>query len=79
MLMMRSLFLQGISKIQLRDEDVMMILETLEFDGRIDRIDNEDGDSFRQAMLAIPETSAFTSIPCGVCPVSLALQSTCSS
>lgn len=63
--------LQGISKIQLRDEDVMMILETLEFDGRIDRIDNEDGDSFRQAMLATPETSAFTSIPCGVCPVSL--------
>lgn len=79
MLMMRYVFLQGISKIQLRDEDVMMILETLEFDGRIDRIDNEDGDSFRQAMLAIPETSAFTSIPCGVCPVSLALQSNCCS
>lgn len=76
MLVLRYVFSQGISKIQLRDEDVMMILETLEFDGRIDRIDNEDGDSFRQAMLAIPETSAFTSIPCGVCPVSLALQST---
>ncbi|KAL3142603.1 hypothetical protein ABBQ38_002920 [Trebouxia sp. C0009 RCD-2024] len=60
---------KGISKIQLRDEDVMMILETLEFDGRVDRIDNDDGDSFRQAMLAIPQTSAFTSIPCGVCPV----------
>ena len=66
----RPLFVQGISKINLRDEEVMQILETLEFDGRIDRIDNEDGDSFRQAMLAIPETSAFTSIPCGVCPVS---------
>lgn len=79
MLMMRYVILQGISKIQLRVEDVMMILETLEFDGRIDRIDNEDGDSFRQAMLAIPETSAFTSIPCGVCPVSLALQSNCTS
>ena len=76
MLILRYVLLQGISKIQLRDEDVMMILETLEFDGRIDRIDNEDGDSFRQAMLAIPETSAFTSIPCGVCPVSPALQST---
>ena len=69
--------MQGISKIQLRDEDVMMILETLEFDGRIDRIDNDDGDSFRQAMLAIPETSAFTSIPCGVCPVSLPPHSEC--
>ena len=69
--------MQGISKIQLRDEDVMMILETLEFDGRIDRIDNDDGDSFRQAMLAIPKTSAFTSIPCGVCPVSLSPHSKC--
>lgn len=68
-------FVQGISKIQLRDDDVMMILETLEFDGRVDRIDTEDGDSFRQAMLAIPETSAFTSIPCGVCPVSPAFAS----
>lgn len=68
--------MQGISKIQLRDEDVMMILETLEFDGRVDRIDNDDGDSFRQAMLAIPQTSAFTSIPCGVCPVSLPPHST---
>lgn len=69
-MLVRRLFMQGISKIHLRDEDVMQILETLEFDGRVDRIDNDDGDSFRQAMLAIPETSAFTSIPCGVCPVS---------
>lgn len=60
---------KGISRVQLRDEDVMMILNTLEYDGRIERIDNDDGDRFRQALLAIPETSAFTSIPCGVCPV----------
>ena len=46
-----------------------MILSTLEYDGRIERIDDDDGDRFRQALLAIPETSAFTSIPCGVCPV----------
>lgn len=51
----------------------MMILNTLEYDGRIERIDNDDGDRFRQALLAIPETSAFTSIPCGVCPVSNSL------
>ncbi len=50
----------------------MMILNTLEYDGQIEKIDSPDGeDRFRQALLAIPETSAFTSIPCGVCPVSL--------
>lgn len=48
----------------------MSILNTLEFDGRIERIDVDGEDRFRQALLAIPETSAFTSIPCGVCPVS---------
>ncbi len=48
----------------------MMILNTLEYDGRIERIDQDGEDRFRQALLAIPETSAFTSIPCGVCPVS---------
>ena len=49
----------------------MMILNTLEYDGQIEKIDSPDGeDRFRQALLAIPETSAFTSIPCGVCPVS---------
>ncbi len=48
-----------------------MILNTLEYDGQIEKIDSPDGeDRFRQALLAIPETSAFTSIPCGVCPVS---------
>ncbi|DBA81657.1 hypothetical protein WJX77_003870 [Trebouxia sp. C0004] len=61
---------KGISRVQLRDEDVMMILNTLEYDGQIEKIDSPDGeDRFRQALLAIPETSAFTSIPCGVCPV----------
>lgn len=49
----------------------MMILNTLEYDGQIEKIDSPDGeDRFRQALLAIPESSAFTSIPCGVCPVS---------
>lgn len=61
---------KGISRVQLRDEDVMMILNTLEYDGQIEKIDSPDGeDRFRQALLAIPETSAFTSIPCGVCSV----------
>ena len=69
--MWQSCCLQGISRVQLRDEDVMMILNTLEYDGQIEKIDSPDGeDRFRQALLAIPETSAFTSIPCGVCSVS---------
>lgn len=62
--------MQGISRVQLRDEDVMQILNTLEYDGQIERVAAEDGERFRKALLQIPETSAFTSIPCGVCPVS---------
>lgn len=61
---------QGITKINLRDEDVMMILNTLEYDGLIERVAGEDEERFRQALLTIPDTSAFTSVPCGVCPVS---------
>ena len=49
----------------------MMILNTLEYDGLIDRVDQDGEDHFRQALLAMPEAPALTSIPCGVCPVRL--------
>ena len=63
---------QGISRINLPEKAILQILTSLEFDGAIERFDGDEGDCFRQALLAIPEQSAFTSIPCGVCPVSTA-------
>lgn len=60
---------KGISRINLPEKAILQILTSLEFDGAIERFDGDEGDCFRQALLAIPEQSAFTSIPCGVCPV----------
>lgn len=61
---------RGFSKVNLHAEDVLSILNTLVYDGRVDTVDDEDDvEHFRPAMLVIPKQSAFTSMPCGVCPV----------
>eukprot|EP00873_Tetraselmis_striata_P028789 jgi/Tetstr1/449053/TSEL_036268.t1 len=61
---------KGFSKVDLRDEDVLSIVNTLVYDGRVDCIeDEEETEHFRPAMLSIPKQSAFTALPCGVCPV----------
>ena len=62
---------RGFSKVDLRQDDVLSIVNTLVYDGRVETVDDEeDVEHFRPAMLAIPKQSAFTSMPCGVCPVS---------
>jgi hypothetical protein len=61
--------IQGFARVELRDEDILCILRTLEYDGIVDCMIGDDGEVFRPARQAIPRTSAFTSIPCGVCPV----------
>jgi len=61
---------RGFVKVDLREEDVLSVINSLVYDGRIDSVDDEDDvEHFRPAMLKIPRQSAFTSIPCGVCPV----------
>lgn len=54
---------------ELRDEDVLCILRTLEFDGLVESFVSDDGEMYRPAKYRVPKTSAFTSIPCGICPV----------
>ena len=63
--------LQNVSVEVLEDSDVFSIIRTLYFEGQIDIMNGEDGDVYRPAMLPIPESSPLTSVPCGVCPVSL--------
>lgn len=62
---------RGVSKVDLRSEDIASILQTLVYDGRLDSVDDgdDDDDKFRPALHSIPQTSALTSVPCGVCPV----------
>jgi len=57
--------------VELKDEDVLCIIRTLEFDGLVESFTSEDGEVYRPAKHRVPKTSAFTTIPCGVCPVKL--------
>mmetsp|Transcript_6760 Transcript_6760/g.14940 ORF Transcript_6760/g.14940 Transcript_6760/m.14940 type:complete len:285 (-) Transcript_6760:528-1382(-) len=65
--------LKGFSKVDLREEDIGSIVNTLIYDGRVDQVDGEGehdvSDHYRPAVHSIPASSAFTSVPCGVCPV----------
>ena len=73
-----------LSHVELRSDDVLQIVNTLVYDGRIDEIVDESQDDgmspvtnddskpptyYSKALLAIPEHSPFTDVPCGVCPV----------
>ena len=58
---------KGVSRVELRLEDVSQVVHTLVYDGKIDAIedlDSEDGGSiiFKAATLAIPTTSVFSSV-----------------
>ncbi len=70
-----ALLLQNVSNEALEESDVFSIIRTLYFEGKIDIMNGEDGDVYRPAMLPIPETSALTSVPCGVCPVCFSAES----
>ncbi|KAF8064588.1 POLR3F [Scenedesmus sp. PABB004] len=64
---------KGVARVPLREEDIGTIMQTLIADGRIEMIEPEaEGapERYRPAVLALPEATAFTSVPCGVCPVS---------
>jgi len=73
-----------LSHVELASEDVLQIVNTLVYDGKIDAIEDESQDDgmasvtdedskpptyYSKALLAIPEHSPFTDVPCGVCPV----------
>jgi len=56
--------------VELRDEDVLAVLRTLEYDGGLEcgrGAGEDDEDVFRERRLALPEYAAPTSFPCGVC------------
>lgn len=68
----------GLSKVDLGVDEVLQIVNTLVYDGKVDAHESrrEQGGPYPDgtvyytpAALAIPEHSALTSVPCGVCPV----------
>ncbi|MEW5309845.1 MAG: hypothetical protein WDW38_001696 [Sanguina aurantia] len=60
---------RGFSKVDLRQEDVQMILNTLYYDGRIEFVESnaDDDDHYRVTSLQIPESTPMTMLPCGTC------------
>ena len=56
----------------LQPQDIAALVQTLVYDGRV-QLDpqSQDEESFRPARVPPPEKSAFSAVPCGVCPVHL--------
>ena len=62
--------LQQVSNEVLEPKHVAEIVRTLDLEGKIEIVERDEIEVFRPALLTIPEKNAFTSVPCGVCPVS---------
>ncbi|ODM99489.1 DNA-directed RNA polymerase III subunit RPC6 [Orchesella cincta] len=58
----------GISKVELTKEDIETILNTLIYDGKVERVFKEDKKMFI-AIDSYVDTAGYTQVPCGVCPV----------
>ncbi|XP_054261892.1 DNA-directed RNA polymerase III subunit RPC6 isoform X2 [Macrosteles quadrilineatus] len=59
----------GISKVQLSEDDIKTILDTLLYDGKVDRILNVNGEYLYQAMESYLLPPGIVRMPCGICPV----------
>ncbi|KAK3262962.1 hypothetical protein CYMTET_28211 [Cymbomonas tetramitiformis] len=64
----------GLSKVELRPEDILQVLHTLMFDGKMDSLeamtmDQDEEVYYFTATLDVPTREPLTAVPCGVCPV----------
>lgn len=59
----------GISKVQLSDDDIRMILDTLVYDGKVERVASIDGGYLYRAIDSLLPPPGVVRMPCGVCPV----------
>ncbi|XP_031833548.1 RNA polymerase III subunit F [Nomia melanderi] len=59
----------GISKVKLSVEDLEMILNTLVYDGKVERILSEDGSNLYRAVEPLLHAPGLIKSTCGVCPV----------
>lgn len=59
----------GISKVKLSVEDLEMILNTLVYDGKVERTLSGDGSNLYRAIQPLIKPPGLIQAPCGVCPV----------
>ncbi|XP_014226127.1 probable DNA-directed RNA polymerase III subunit RPC6 [Trichogramma pretiosum] len=59
----------GISKVKLKLEDLEMILHTLIYDGKVEKITTSNGNNMYRAVQPLVGFTGLMTSPCGVCPV----------
>jgi len=59
----------GISKVALKEKDIMAILETIVADGKAERCQSLDGDTLYRAVTPLLPSAGVSRSPCGICPV----------
>jgi len=59
----------GISKVQLRKEDIDAIMRTLIYDGKAERMSDDKGEAMYRAVKSPVSMPGLVQAPCGVCPV----------
>ncbi|XP_075231582.1 RNA polymerase III subunit F [Lycorma delicatula] len=59
----------GISKVQLSDDDIKTILDTLVYDGKVERVSSMEGGHLYRAIESLLPPPGIVRLPCGVCPV----------
>lgn len=58
-----------ISKIELNEEDIECILDTVVYDGKAEKIIKAEGIFFKAKDSLLPIEFGLTQVPCGICPV----------
>ncbi|KYN04431.1 PREDICTED: probable DNA-directed RNA polymerase III subunit RPC6 [Cyphomyrmex costatus] len=59
----------GISKVKLTVTNIEVILNTLIYDGKIERTSTSDGNNLYRAIQPVLSSAELVKIPCGLCPV----------
>lgn len=59
-----------ILQVQLSEDDIKTILDTLLYDGKVERILNASGEYLYLAMESYLPPPGIVRMPCGICPVS---------
>eukprot|EP00096_Caligus_rogercresseyi_P016465 TRINITY_DN9135_c0_g1_i1.p1 TRINITY_DN9135_c0_g1~~TRINITY_DN9135_c0_g1_i1.p1 ORF type:complete len:325 (-),score=83.13 TRINITY_DN9135_c0_g1_i1:7-939(-) len=59
----------GISKVTLKLNDIEMILDTLIYDGKVEKVPSEDSKKYYRATESLLPTTGLVRVPCGICPV----------
>merc|ERR1719347_11312 len=59
----------GISKVNLKDNEIESILQTIVYDGKAEKCESLDGRTLYRAVIPLRPSAGLSRCPCGVCPI----------